>query len=424
MDKYQMTNFIINVSGQNNFTDAICKLDLESYKNNLIRSNCTATKISEAVMMYMEKNLGYLSIFNDNNKRVLYKLISERCTHDRNFINLNMKQKEELVKNQADNFTKKISDKFSKKHIQKIFLERLITISAKNKGSFDYYTKELNIDINNILEKDGFIKYLCKMEEEYNYVHGCPKNMAKSMENFYGDDKLKDTIVTFLENNKQDKFRVTESMLARKLKITRATLEYLLMKYDLIDKYKTNNRKNIANKLQPKFVETSNNVKQILIENRSFIDDLDIENYDVDTENKQYFIEGMRKLVIHKKIERNHKVIELAKREFLRKNGRLYCQVCGTDFYDRYGEIGKNYIEAHHRNPLNEINDKTKTEVKDILLVCSDCHSMFHRRMPCYSEDELREFLNIANSKKHLDMRHHYFNRILRWRDFNKVHSK
>ena len=46
--------------------------------------------------------------------------------------------------------------------------------------------------------------------------------------------------------------------------------------------------------------------------------------------------------------ERNSKVVQLAKQNFKDKNGRLYCQVCEFDFEKEYGEIGADFIEAHH----------------------------------------------------------------------------
>ncbi len=48
---------------------------------------------------------------------------------------------------------------------------------------------------------------------------------------------------------------------------------------------------------------------------------------------------------------RSNKLREIAISEFKRKNnGRLFCIVCGFDFYETYGKIGKDFIEIHHLN--------------------------------------------------------------------------
>ncbi|MGG3845407.1 MAG: hypothetical protein C6W58_14570 [Bacillaceae bacterium] len=40
-------------------------------------------------------------------------------------------------------------------------------------------------------------------------------------------------------------------------------------------------------------------------------------------------------------------VIRLVKEKFKRENGgRLFCEICGFDFYEVYGEIGEDFIEV------------------------------------------------------------------------------
>lgn len=91
------------------------------------------------------------------------------------------------------------------------------------------------------------------------------------------------------------------------------------------------------------------------------------------------FFEGSVRVREHKQRERNRKVVEQAKRLFKQKNGRLYCQICGLDFEQVYGEIGKGFIEAHHNVPLAAEDKEREIRVCDFTLVCSNCHSMLHR---------------------------------------------
>lgn len=62
--------------------------------------------------------------------------------------------------------------------------------------------------------------------------------------------------------------------------------------------------------------------------------------------------EGKVKLETHSKRERNSKVVKEAKSLFIKKNGRLYCELCGFDFEKVYGELGRGFIEGHHINPV------------------------------------------------------------------------
>ena len=74
------------------------------------------------------------------------------------------------------------------------------------------------------------------------------------------------------------------------------------------------------------------------------------------------------------------------------------CAVCGFDFEKAYGEIGKDFIEVHHIVPIHERKGEYKVDhIKDLLPLCSNCHSMIHRRNPVYSPDELKAMLKITN---------------------------
>lgn len=70
------------------------------------------------------------------------------------------------------------------------------------------------------------------------------------------------------------------------------------------------------------------------------------------------------------------------------------CAVCGFDFENAYGEIGKEFIEVHHIVPVHERKGEYKVDpVRDLRPLCSNCHSMIHRRNPVFSIDELKKML-------------------------------
>lgn len=79
-----------------------------------------------------------------------------------------------------------------------------------------------------------------------------------------------------------------------------------------------------------------------------------------------------------------------------RKNGRVACEACGFDFGQIYGDHGEDYIECHHRVPLH-VSGEITTKLADLVLLCSNCHRMIHRRSPWLTFEQLRELLAANN---------------------------
>lgn len=86
--------------------------------------------------------------------------------------------------------------------------------------------------------------------------------------------------------------------------------------------------------------------------------------------------EDLSLLRVHKRYERNRKLARDAKRAL-----GYNCKICGFNFEDTYGGIGKEFIEAHHLVPLSELRGrKVKLNPKeDFEVLCSNCHRMLHR---------------------------------------------
>ncbi|MFC2099090.1 HNH endonuclease [Bacteroidota bacterium] len=113
------------------------------------------------------------------------------------------------------------------------------------------------------------------------------------------------------------------------------------------------------------------------------------DDYGYDSE----FPEGKEIEKKHKLRERNQAVIKSAKDIFRQKNGKLFCQVCGFDFHEKYGEIGFDFIEGHHTLPISQLKGEVRTKVKDVALVCSNCHRMLHRKRPWLNMDDLKKLI-------------------------------
>lgn len=110
-----------------------------------------------------------------------------------------------------------------------------------------------------------------------------------------------------------------------------------------------------------------------------------------------FFIEGGTSYTMHRKAERDPKVIEKAKEIFRSRNdGKLFCEVCGFDFQTIYGDRGRNFAEGHHLTPVSQMKRGEKTKPSDIAILCSNCHSMIHRK-PMASPEELRRTMRLSS---------------------------
>lgn len=112
-------------------------------------------------------------------------------------------------------------------------------------------------------------------------------------------------------------------------------------------------------------------------------------------------LEGKRQLKQHFIRERNKSIIKNAKELGLKEKGELRCEICDFSFFENYGEIGKDFIEAHHTKPISSMRSGEVTNVEDISLLCSNCHSILHRRMPWLELDELKNMIQFKKVSKY-----------------------
>jgi 5-methylcytosine-specific restriction enzyme A len=99
--------------------------------------------------------------------------------------------------------------------------------------------------------------------------------------------------------------------------------------------------------------------------------------------------EGRVLSVLHRRCERDRRIVEKKKQQVLRRTGRLACEACGFDFSSVYGTRGDGFIECHHIQPLSASTTRTTT-VADLVLVCANCHRMIHAKRPWLTMEELR----------------------------------
>lgn len=104
-------------------------------------------------------------------------------------------------------------------------------------------------------------------------------------------------------------------------------------------------------------------------------------------------LEGQVIYKLHKLRERNKKIIRQKKDQMLQRTGQLACEACVFEFEPYYGEIGKGYIECHHRTPLSQFKVSTRTTLDDLALVCSNCHRMLHKRIDTITVEDLKTMI-------------------------------
>jgi 5-methylcytosine-specific restriction protein A len=95
----------------------------------------------------------------------------------------------------------------------------------------------------------------------------------------------------------------------------------------------------------------------------------------------------------HRYRERDATLIKRKKDKHAAEHGQVSCAACGFDFYDSYGERGEGFIECHHTKPVSELRPGERTKLSDLVLLCSNCHRMIHRRRPWLQIEELRALL-------------------------------
>ncbi len=115
-------------------------------------------------------------------------------------------------------------------------------------------------------------------------------------------------------------------------------------------------------------------------------------------DDESSFPEGKEKFKHHRLLERDGKIVRRAKARRLAETGRLECAVCNFDFVSHYGDVGHGFIEAHHKIPVSLLAGTKKTKIKDLALVCSNCHRMLHRGDTFRTVEQLKAIYEQNNN--------------------------
>lgn len=118
-------------------------------------------------------------------------------------------------------------------------------------------------------------------------------------------------------------------------------------------------------------------------------------------DNPGKYKEGSTKQIYVNIYERN----PIARRKCIEYYG-CSCLVCGFNFENKYGELGKDSIHVHHIRELHTIDREYEVDpITDLRPVCPNCHAMLHKTKPAHSIEFLNlnalEFIKVLGILRH-----------------------
>lgn len=121
----------------------------------------------------------------------------------------------------------------------------------------------------------------------------------------------------------------------------------------------------------------------------AIIDDLPLPEDEVE------FSEGKSATKVHIRRERSAKL----RKELIDlrlKQGGMSCDLCAKDGSEIDPDLRISMFECHHIIPLSVVGE-TKTKVKDMALLCANCHRLLHRAIA-----KRKQWLSIKDAKRFL----------------------
>ncbi|WP_420210831.1 HNH endonuclease [Burkholderia aenigmatica] len=103
--------------------------------------------------------------------------------------------------------------------------------------------------------------------------------------------------------------------------------------------------------------------------------------------------EGRVATRMHRFRERDRRLVSAAKKQAREQHGRLFCVACGFDFSKQYGDLGDGVIDVHHTKPVHTMRPGEKTNVSDLILLCSNCHRIVHSKRKWLTLEQLKAAL-------------------------------
>ena len=230
------------------------------------------------------------------------------------------------------------------------------------------------LELRKINYTKGGNNYVARAEAENHWV-GFTQSVVNSLIESYGDNF---NFIIYWHNKHNE--------------VEFISIPYLDVKHLLLEEFLS------SNPSKWHFVIRDNELK--LRGNSNYVIDISqyINNYaekDITRFEQSYSAsEGDRKLQSHYKIERSPMLIKRFKQYRAELDKDLKCEICGFSFRETYGVLGQGFIEAHHVEPISQRKENKETTFEDLIIVCSNCHRMLHRKL--YG----KEYLSISELKQ------------------------
>ena len=202
---------------------------------------------------------------------------------------------------------------------------------------------------------------------------------------------LNQGVTEVLENYKRD----SKQVLRLRAQDFRAKIDFSNELFNIDLKSKSQNAKLYeAGNIIAKYYSANNlpneeEIKSDILKFLSYYDEIILNDNQYEIQEGLTAIE-QKKLRLHYRIERNSSIAEKVK-----KHKGYICETCNFDFKKTYGKIGEKYIEAHHLNPISNLDIGTfKVNIKDdFAVLCANCHRMIHKLSDPSNINFLREIL-------------------------------
>ncbi|WP_165637716.1 HNH endonuclease [Bradyrhizobium shewense] len=103
--------------------------------------------------------------------------------------------------------------------------------------------------------------------------------------------------------------------------------------------------------------------------------------------------EGDGQLKTHLERERSTALRQEKLLDELERKGSIRCEVCLVDLVEQYGKHGLAGYEIHHRKPI--ANGSRETYLKDLAILCANCHRVLHRTKPLSSVKDFAKAIRL-----------------------------
>lgn len=120
---------------------------------------------------------------------------------------------------------------------------------------------------------------------------------------------------------------------------------------------------------------------------------------DIALNDEQKYFEGQVSSKVKEIISMNRNTVARKKciEYYFPDNKQYKCILCGFDFEKQYGSKGVKYIEVHHiesHTTKSKIIGKHEIDpIKDLIPICSNCHSIIHREKPAVSIESMKKII-------------------------------